>query len=228
MYSALNNSEAQVLKSNNHVKLATWQQILQAGVDALIISEHSFHLAQQNDPQPISSAAQRYSASSISAQVKMALKGVFQQYREVSEEEKVDMIFNLIMQNHMAIMDLHSTYDTLVNMYHVELEDNEVQALSSNNPIDIWGKIAPWHKFLQAGVDATLILEHSFHLSQQNDPQPATSAIQKYHASNIPARVKMALKDVVKQYSKVSEKEKENMIFNMQNCMPMGHFNGGN
>ena len=75
-------------------------------------------------------------------------------------------------------------------------------------------------------LDAILILEHSFYLSQHNDPQPF-SAAQKYFASNTPARVGQALKDVFKQYHKAPEDEKINMVFNLitQNHMPVGELN---
>lgn len=70
-------------------------------------------------------------------------------------------------------------------------------------------------------TDIILILEHSFHLAQQNNLQPISIAVQKYDALNISARVKTALKDVIKQYSKASQRDKVDMIFNIivQNCI---------
>ena len=70
-------------------------------------------------------------------------------------------------------------------------------------------------------TDAILILEHSFHLAQQDDHQPVSTAAQKYTASNMPARVNTALKNVFKQYSKATEKEKIEMVFNViaENCI---------
>ncbi|KAH0827378.1 hypothetical protein J3R83DRAFT_4030 [Lanmaoa asiatica] len=70
-----------------------------------------------------------------------------------------------------------------------------------------------------------LILEHSFYLSQQDDPKPIFSAAQKYKASLIPARVRKALEEVVKQYSKLSLIEKRDMVVNIILQNHMGQFN---
>ena len=107
---------------NSNGKFATWKQILQAGVgvfkpfilytpvnitnfstpDAILILEHSFYLSQQDDPQPVSSAAQKYIASDTPARVGKALKDVFMQYNKASEDEKLDMVLKVIIQNHMG------------------------------------------------------------------------------------------------------------------------------
>ena len=70
--------------------------------DAIIILEHSFFLSQHKNPQPILSAAEKYRASDISAKVEAILQGVSMQYSIASREEKVDMIFNIVMQNCMS------------------------------------------------------------------------------------------------------------------------------
>ncbi|KAF8127826.1 hypothetical protein EV363DRAFT_1119478, partial [Boletus edulis] len=81
--------------------LITWQQYLQAGVETLLILEHSFYLSQRGDSDPVSSAAQKYWMSDIPTKVNIALEDVFMQYGTASEEEKVAMICNVVMQNHM-------------------------------------------------------------------------------------------------------------------------------
>ena len=116
---------------NSKGKFATWKQILQAGIgvfkpfilytpvniinffnpDAIIILEHSFYLSQQDDPQPVSSAAQKYIASDIPARVGKALKDVFKQYNKASEDGKLDMVLKVIIQNHMGELNIH--FDTL-------------------------------------------------------------------------------------------------------------------
>ena len=101
------------------VKASTWQQILHAGIgmscmshvwisltfcnaDGILILEHSFFLFQQKDPQPILSAAEKYRALDISAKVKAVLQDVSMQYSIASREEKIGMIFNVVMQNRMS------------------------------------------------------------------------------------------------------------------------------
>lgn len=74
--------------------------------DAILIMEHSFYLAQQNDPQPVSSASKKYKTSHISAKVKDALDEVFQQYNKASEREQVDIILKIILQNCMGGLDM--------------------------------------------------------------------------------------------------------------------------
>ena len=71
-------------------------------VDIILILQHSFYLTQQKILQPTASAIQRYNASGISTRVAMALKDVFKQYYKISEQEKVDMILNVIVQNFMG------------------------------------------------------------------------------------------------------------------------------
>ena len=73
-------------------------------------------------------------------------------------------------------------------------------------------------------VDTILILDHSFYLSQQDDPTPFLTAAQIYKASNIPARVRKALEEVVKQYGKLSDKEKEDVVLNIILENHMGNF----
>jgi len=96
-------SDVQLLHSNNQRKSVTWKQILQAGIDAILILEHSFYLFQQNDPHPVSSAAQKYIASNTPDRVGEALQDVFKQYNKASENEQVDMVLNVIIQNHMEL-----------------------------------------------------------------------------------------------------------------------------
>jgi len=98
---SLQGNEAQLLDSNTQRKFATWKQILQAGVDAILILEHSFYLSQQNDPQPVSSAAEKYIASNIPVSVAKALKDVLKQYNKASFGEKVAIVLNVIIQNRM-------------------------------------------------------------------------------------------------------------------------------
>ena len=74
--------------------------------DAILIMEHSFYLAQQNDPQPVSCASKKYKTSDISAKVKDALDEVFQQYNKASEREQVDIILKIILQNCMGGLDM--------------------------------------------------------------------------------------------------------------------------
>ncbi|KAF8119478.1 hypothetical protein EV363DRAFT_1105507, partial [Boletus edulis] len=83
--------------------LTTQQQYLQAGVGTLLILEQSFYLSQQGDPDAVSSAAQEYKTSDIPTKVNVALKDVFTHYASgtASKNEKVDMICNIITQNHM-------------------------------------------------------------------------------------------------------------------------------
>ena len=69
--------------------------------------EHSFYLSQQNDPQPVSSAVQKYKASNTCATIGKALEDVFKQYNKVSYSEKVDMIVKVIVQNHMGELNIY-------------------------------------------------------------------------------------------------------------------------
>ena len=64
--------------------------------------ELSFFLSQEKDPQPILSAAEKYKASGISAKVEAVLQDVSMLYSTASQEEKIDMIFNVVMENHMS------------------------------------------------------------------------------------------------------------------------------
>ena len=116
-------------------KFATWKQILQAGVGvfkplilytdvniphhtaAILILEHSFYLFQQKDPQPAFSAVQKYKASNTPARVSKALEDVFKQYNKASENEKVDIVLNVIIQNRMGELpvDIFSTFDNSIS-----------------------------------------------------------------------------------------------------------------
>jgi len=95
-------SDQQTLRPHNVVPFSTWKQILQAGVDIILISELSFFLSQNNDPQPFSSAAQKYKASNSPGRIKKALEEIFKKYNHASHEEKVEMVTNVILQNHIA------------------------------------------------------------------------------------------------------------------------------
>jgi len=101
-HTSLLDNEAQLLDSNTQRKFATWKQILQAGVDAILILEHSFYLSELNDPQPVSTAAKKYIASNTPISVGKALKDVLKQYNKASEEDKVAMVLNVVIQNRMA------------------------------------------------------------------------------------------------------------------------------
>ena len=70
--------------------------------DAIILLEHSFYLAQQDDPKPLSSAIEKYNALNICAKVATDLEEVFKQYNKASEKEKVDMVLLVIAQNRMG------------------------------------------------------------------------------------------------------------------------------
>ncbi|KAF8438523.1 hypothetical protein L210DRAFT_3544288 [Boletus edulis BED1] len=99
----LTTSATEALWSDNQGNLTTQQQYLQASVETLIILEQSFYLSQQGDPDAVSSAAQEYKTSDIPTKVNVALKDVFTHYASgtASKNEKVNMICNIITQNHM-------------------------------------------------------------------------------------------------------------------------------
>ncbi|KAF8128597.1 hypothetical protein EV363DRAFT_1101545, partial [Boletus edulis] len=94
-------SEQEVLKPHSTIPFSTWKQVLQAGVDIILISEHSFFLYQQNDSEPFSSAAEKYKGSDSCKRVTKALEVVFKQYGKLTYGDKVDMVTNVIVQNHM-------------------------------------------------------------------------------------------------------------------------------
>jgi hypothetical protein len=79
-------------------------------VDLLLILEHSFYLFHQKDSQPLLSAAQKYKASNIPKQVKSAMKGVFDQYKKATKEEKIKMLVNVILQNRMSMLSISSIF----------------------------------------------------------------------------------------------------------------------
>jgi len=72
-----------------------------------------------------------------------------------------------------------------------------------------------WQQNLLTSIDTLLILEHSFYLFHQKYPQPLKSAATKYKKSNLPARVKLAMQDVFRQYGNASKNEKIEMILNV-------------
>jgi len=95
--------QSSILKPTSIRNLGTWQQILLATTDILLILEHSFHLFHQKDSQPLLSAAQQYKTSNIPIRIKSAMKGIFDQYGKASKEEKIEMILNVILQNQISI-----------------------------------------------------------------------------------------------------------------------------
>ena len=115
-------------KHKSKRKFVTWKQILQASigafqhfilysaiaivnfpwyVDVILIFEHSFHLCQQNDPLPISSAVQMYNVANKPARVGKALEDVFKQYNKASEAEKLDMVLDIIIHNCICKSNIH-------------------------------------------------------------------------------------------------------------------------
>jgi len=95
--------ESHILSQDKIMNLGTWQQILQTQIDMLLVLEHSFYLFHNNVSQPVQSAAEKYTASNIPKQVKLAMKEVFKQYAKASEEEKVEMLLNVILEHRMTI-----------------------------------------------------------------------------------------------------------------------------
>jgi hypothetical protein len=92
-----------VLVCFNHLfKIHLYTLCISPNPDAILILEHSFYLSQQNHPQPVSFAAQKYIASNTPAEVGKAIEGIFKQYNKVSDDSKVDMIFKVIIENHMG------------------------------------------------------------------------------------------------------------------------------
>ena len=79
--------------------------ISHTNIDVILILEHSFYLS-QHDPQPISSAVQKYNAANTPARVGNALEEVFKHYNKASETEKVDMVLKVIIQNHMGELNI--------------------------------------------------------------------------------------------------------------------------
>lgn len=80
--------------------------------DILLILEHSFYLHQQGDHQPVSSAAQMYKASKSRDRVNLALKEVFEQYAKASDDQRADMVINVVLQNRMYVFMPFSTPPT--------------------------------------------------------------------------------------------------------------------
>jgi hypothetical protein len=95
-----------VLFFSSRLFLETQQIKMDYNLDILLILEHSFHLFHQKDSQPLLSAAQKYKASNIPKKVKLAMKGVFDQYKKASKEAKVKMIMNVILQNRISMFSM--------------------------------------------------------------------------------------------------------------------------
>ena len=87
-----------------HIHLYTFS--ISHNTAAILLLEHSFYLAQQNDPKPVFSAFEKYNAFNIHIKVETALKKVFKQYNKASEKEKVDMVLSVINQNRMGKFDI--------------------------------------------------------------------------------------------------------------------------
>jgi hypothetical protein len=87
------------------IQLAT--SFISYDIDAILILEHSFYLAQHNDPKPVSSAILKYNEPSTAARVGKDLEDVFKQYNTVSVNEKVNMVFKVIIQNHIGESNIH-------------------------------------------------------------------------------------------------------------------------
>ena len=79
-------------------------------IDVILILEHSFYLSQQDTPQPVSLAVQQYNASNTPARVGKSLEDVFGQYNRASETEKIHMVLNIITQNRMGELNIHSSF----------------------------------------------------------------------------------------------------------------------
>ena len=96
-----------------------WILWISYNTDAILILEHSFFLVQQKDSKPIPSATEKYKASNISAKVKAVLQDVSIQYSTASREEKIGMIFNVVMQNRMSKshMCFHAPFQNLTFLF---------------------------------------------------------------------------------------------------------------
>jgi len=66
-----------------------------------------------------------------------------------------------------------------------------------------------WKQAVRAGVDAALILEHSFFLHQQKIQNPIATAAEEYESSGVSAKVVKALPKFYAQYKPQEEKGKE-------------------
>jgi hypothetical protein len=91
-------------------------------VDALLILELSFYLFHQKHSQPLLSAAQKYKASNRPKMVKSAMKDIFDQYGKISQEKKVQMILNVILQNHMSMLSISFIFH-LITLYPQQLNE---------------------------------------------------------------------------------------------------------
>ena len=67
----------------------------------LLVLEHSFYLCKQGVHPSLPSIVQKYKELGSKDGVKKALKEVFKKYGKASQEEKVEMVTNVIHQNHM-------------------------------------------------------------------------------------------------------------------------------
>ena len=70
----------------------------------LLILEHSFELHQKGVDQPLLVAAQKYKRGSH-GNIEEALKEVFKQYGKASQDQKVEMVTNIILQNHLCVLN---------------------------------------------------------------------------------------------------------------------------
>lgn len=75
----------------------------------LCILEHSFQIHQQGVHQPLSSATQKYKALDSHGMIEEALEGVFEQYDSASQDQKVEMVTNIILQNHLYVLNTPSS-----------------------------------------------------------------------------------------------------------------------
>ncbi|KAG6369763.1 hypothetical protein JVT61DRAFT_13580 [Boletus reticuloceps] len=100
-------SDQQTLKPHNVIPFATWKQILQAGV------------------------AQKYKASNSPGRAKKALEEVFKKYDHASYDQKVEMVTNVILQNHI-MLSINSFIQGLYQLKKKEAPYQVVIASSSS------------------------------------------------------------------------------------------------
>lgn len=75
----------------------------------LLVLEHSFQLHQEGVHQPFSLAKKKLNVLDLHAGVEKATNEVFEQYDKVSQDQKVDMVTNLIFQNHLYVWNIFSS-----------------------------------------------------------------------------------------------------------------------
>ncbi|KAF8549896.1 hypothetical protein OG21DRAFT_1514684 [Imleria badia] len=73
----------------------------------ILILEHSFKLLHEEEgvDQPLLSAVQKYQALGLHGRLEEALKEVFKQYGKASPDQKMDMVTNMILQNHLGLVN---------------------------------------------------------------------------------------------------------------------------